>query len=439
MSQALVLKYPSYKVRRTIHRKPDVTGEKQAKLFVKSILWLTLLMNVFVQLFRLPSMISYLNDVFLVLAVVLDHRSILRNLTFKLYGRLILIYFFVCIFSGISNIVSPILVLWAFRNTFRGLFYILLAVDLYEAKDIYKLFDKFYYLQLINLIVVLIQYFVFGYEQDLLGGIFGFGVGNGAMTNTFNCLLISYFSIAYINYHTSGKKLFATVGSSLVIAALEEEKFTFVAVVVIFLLALMLSRKNQRKKKYMFAMLLLIVVGFLIFLAVFPSAAETILNIGNANKYLTMTGGGYNIPRFGAFSFIGENLFHGNIYNMIFGVGFGNSETSNYSFLVSNFYKIYGDYHYRWFVHEWIFIETGYIGFISFLILMLSFIFVPLRHFMHTKDKKNDLLLTGIIVSVCMVFTIWYNAILKADSQYLAYFGCAIGLIGMKRGRKHEA
>ena len=205
----------------------------------------------------------------------------------------------------------------------------------------------------------------------------------------------------------------------------------------------MLCKSSIYKKIYISLFVLFIFMcGLLIIYVLYPEMFETIINLEELFNYSQTTyDEGYRLPRIGSISIITDLFFHNDLFNTIFGIGFGGAETSSFSFLQSNFYKVYGDYNYRWFTIQWLFIEQGYLGFISYLLIFLSIFFsLSYKKMKSNVSFDSRLIVVSIIMSIYAIISIWYNSSLKNDSQYLIYFGLSLGFIlpNRKKGVIYE-
>ena len=400
------------------------------KKLVLFILFFTLIMETLIAEFNFPTIIRYFNDIALVLLIIL-----LREKFIKLFcdNKCILILYGAGIFllvsclSAILNFVPINLVIWAFRNTFRGIIFFFAVCYYLDENDLEKIFKTLILVQTINLILALYQFFLLHHSQDYIGGIFGYG--NGAGVNIFNALMIAYA----LNKYLTNKKGFGTliyiVISSLIIAALAEEKMTYVLFILIFLVSILLSKLSYKKIIAIIIAIAGLVIGLNVMKEFYPEMYDVLTNFEMFIEYSQTTyDEGYRIPRVGAFEVI-ENMFFKDNFDKIFGLGFGNCESSSFDIFNSNFYNLYGDYNYRWFTHQWIFLECGYLGIISFVFLFICIGITIISKLKDTDCKNKTYLITSLCMVVCCVVTIWYNATLKVDMSYLAYFSIAVGVI----------
>lgn len=407
------------------------------KAFTLFVFFFTLVMEALIAELNFPATIHYVNDLFvlcLLLVMLVKPGRVIRKAGTPVFVAAVIV-FLVFTTSAILGEVRLELYVWALRNTFRGLVFFFACVTYLHREDLPSIFDKLFVLQLVSLALAIYQHFVLGLNMDDTGGIFGHG--NGAGVNPFNALIFAYYLNMYLADRESIGKLAVAALSSLIIAAVAEEKFTFIAFVVIAVFSLLLSRATS---KVVMAALIVGVAGFVgmsILESMYPAMFEVLTTEGGIDKYLSSTvSGGYELPRVGSFAIISNMFFRDDPLRLLFGVGFGNGETSTFTFLVGPYYEIYGYLHYRWFTHQWTFLECGYVGFVTYLAF---FVVVALRHLaMRYRVGREDVpyLVCAFVLSLCVILSIWYNATLKVDMSYISYFSLAIGFIAMSRSNK---
>ena len=235
------------------------------------------------------------------------------------------------------------------------------------------------------------------------------------------------------------RKLAVALITSLVIAAVAEEKITFVLFIVIALVSLLFTRASGKLLVALSISLVALAAGLNVLRTLYPSMFEILTSFDAMNQYLTVTyDTGYVLPRIGSFSVIKNMFFGDSLLRILFGVGFGNGETSSFAFLVGPYYALYGFLNYRWFSHQWIFLECGYLGFYCYLAFFIVVLLTLLaRRRAAGKDELPYLTCSAALV-VCVVISIWYNATLKVDMCYLSFFSIAIGFVAMRARGKGE-
>ena len=146
-----------------------------------------------------------------------------------------------------------------------------------------------------------------------------------------------------------------------------------------------------------------------------------------------MTGKGYtnsgDLNRFTAIEQIQATFFKDDILLNWFGFGLGSCEYSQYSFLQSDFSKMYGGLNYRWFTHAWVFLEQGMIGILLLLAFFVSLLVYALKKL--TAENKYYTIISVAFVPNC-ILGLMYNTAIQIEVCYLIAFMCAIPHIASK-------
>lgn len=404
----------------------------KSKQCVKFVLYYTIIVETLIIMLHLPSAIRYINDIaniFIFVFILKNIKQIRENRNLSIISFFVILFLFVCTLSACLNSTPIKLYLWAFRNTFRGIIYFYGVCLFLNEEDIREIFKVLFWLQIISCILALYQFYVLHHIMDDIGGIFGYG--NGAGVNSMNALVTSYYVNIFLNKREKKSfiELSTMVVTSILVAAIAEEKMTYVYIVLIFIVSVLISKFSLKKFIVVVLGIFVIVGGLNILKKYYPGMYDTMINYSETEKYLETTyDEGYRIPRIGAFKFIQKNFLQKKI---LFGIGFGNGETSYFNFLQSEFYKTYGDYNYRWFTHQWVFLEEGYIGFISYLSIFIIIAILNLKDLIKGNGKRY-IKIIGLCMCVCTILSIWYNATLKVDMQYILYFGLGLSFIKVK-------
>lgn len=402
---------------------------------IKFIIYYSIIMCTLVAEFNFPSSIYYINDLLMiVLFVYILRRNIIstfNRIQFKFFNIWLVVLLLVVIIGVVVNYVPIKLVLWGGRNTFRGLIFFISCIIFFKNDDVYKVLNTFVKFQILNTILACYQFFILGLKQDMLGGIFGHGNGNALCI--FSCIICCYTLLVYLNKGEKLKETLFCFISSILMAALAEEKLLFIELAIVVILAILLSRRSLKKWLTIPFMIAIFFLGFNIFEIYFPGAADTILSFDLMEEYLTSSWeDSYFIPRLGSFSFIAKNLFNNNLFKMLFGIGMGNSDTSSFTFLQSDFYSQYGYMNYRWIFSQWTIVETGILGFLLFIILFISIIFYLLVKRKKSYSTELCMIDLSIIISVICLITMWSNTTLKVDTSYIPFFAISVGIIVVK-------
>lgn len=403
------------------------------KKCTKFLILYCVIMNIFMTILGIPSTISYICDavnLLLLYWVIKRFNQLLCDTIAKWLSRIFLVLFIYGCINQIINMVPIPMALWGDRNFYR--YYILFfAVLLYiSVSDIQEIMNIFYWIQIINLVYGLYKFLILGLQEDAFGG--GLFPNGGGM-NLF-CLLVSlYYTNAYINKTGSFFRMFIMILSSFILAVFAEEKFLMLGEVLVLILSLIINNKFTIRKIVILGVgIIVVILGLQILKKAIPSTYELLFNFSELTDYATATySEGYRIPRIGAFKVIDDLFLHTGLQRWI-GLGLGNCDTSNFSFLQSDFYRQYGDYNYRWFTHQWTYLEMGRIGFFLYIMFFVTIIIILSLYIKKASGIHRVFIQTSLIYSIVTIMFVWHSAATRVDTGYYIYFGIAMGLVSIK-------
>lgn len=374
----------------------------------------------------LPALIKYTADVSWVglLCFMLMRRNI--HVEKKIYPLVLLAtaFFLYCLIVYLFNYQSAIYFLWGMRNNFR--FYVFFfAITLYLRKrDADKTFQFLDVLFWINIPITLIQYFVFHYERDFLGGIFGVEAGANASTLIFFAIVLGRSLLRYMEekerFWLCGSKCMA----ALFIAALAELKFFFVFFIIILIMAAFLTAFSWRKLLIFAVCAVLIGLASTLLVTLFDFegflSLEKIWETATQEHYSSDK----TINRLSAIYTLSDTVVP-NFDDRLLGFGLGNCDTSSFAICNTPFYQNYGHLRYTYFSIAFLFLEVGLVGILIYTSFFI-FCFIMIR-----KRIKRGLCneLHGriaLIVAVLALVLIVYNSSLRAEVGYLVYFVLAL-------------
>lgn len=389
-----------------------------------------------VDFFHIPSIITYGIDILNIICFLYFLYSNKRKKVFKMtrvqYLYVMVFFLFLgCILTAVINLVNPLLVIWGVRNSLRYFPFFFSIIAFWDQDCLEQITQFLIKFQVINFIIILYQFFIKGYSQDLLGGIFGHSIGCNAALNMYLCIVVTLVIERYLRKKTSGIMLAFTLLTWIFIASAAELKIAFVEIPVIILLAIFLNKPSMRT----FLIIVLAIIGLKIGLSLvvqyFPDWANAFTDIQSLLDVGKGTGGGYNISRFGAFSDITNLFFKDSVVNRIFGLGMGNCEYSSFSFLTSAFYREFGFLNYRWFSHQMWFLQCGYLGIIMLgIIILILFIWITKRKLKYRDEYGYGSF--GQIFILLMIVNFIYNASLTTEVGYIAFAALALPFVYYK-------
>ena len=259
--------------------------------------------------------------------------------------------------------------------------------------------------------------------MDTLGGIFGHG--NGAALNTFQAMILAYFLCGYLQKKQPAYKVSTILITSLLIAALAEEKAYFVYLIVVVAGSVIINRPSFKTLIIVAAVLCAVPVGINILATVNDSwNIEVLTNMTRAMQYLDTS---YGLSRTNPFPQIQSRFFNNSLLKDLFGIGFGASENCDAaSIFTSEFYNRYAYLQYFDFTHQKKFLETGYLGFGFFLMIIVMCIVTPLKRIIRNNDYR---LKAFIIFGIIAILSCWFSGAMIYNDAYIIYFGLAAGLV----------
>jgi len=356
----------------------------------------------------------------------------------SIYVKIILgivVAFFFSTFIGLALGYQSILYyLWGIRNNFSFFVFFFACVLFLKAED---LEDYLKYLEMLfvaNFLISLYQFFVLGYKQDFLGGLFGTAQGCNGRTNVFMMVIVSNSMIRYLNQKEKAWKCLLICTMSLIVAALAELKMFILEFGVIVVLAVLLTKFSKRKLYLLIGSCIGALISIRVLIMIFPGWAGwfTWYNIWNtATSSAGYNGWGVEVNRLTAIP-IAWNTYLTTWPQKLFGLGLGHCDYTMVSFLVSPFYTQYGHILYTWFHSGFLMLETGLVGVVLYLSVFVGIFFVA-----HSIERKNEdcaeyCQLAKIMAAMCFVLFI-YNDTLRTYPGYLVFFVLALPFVKAKK------
>lgn len=374
----------------------------------------------------IPPAVRYVPDVLCLVLVVyllrfhylLDFRKVgpllIWTLLFLLYT--LVVYLF--------RWQSGLYYLWGVRNLFRfyGAFF---ALSLFagDGESDLDMIEKLFWL---NFGIALVQYFLLGLRNDYLGGLFGNRKGCNGYTNLL-LLVVTAKSVVYcLNREESLPRCLRKCAAALYLAALTELKVFYGEFLLIVGLGLVYSRFSLRKLGLIFFAGVGAGVGVWLLLRLYPEFRE-LLSVDAIWNMLSGEGGYTSrgdINRLSAISYVNEHFFS-HWTDKLFGLGLGNCDTSAFAFLNTPFYQQHSWTHYAWFLLAQLYLETGYVG-LFFYFGFFGLYYVRTGVLEKSGGANRLHCQMGRILAVCCCAVAVYNASLRGDAGYLAWFALAL-------------
>lgn len=384
---------------------------------------------------NIPDIIKFVIDAFMILILIeIVSKRYLR--IHKNYAPLFIFFFAFIVYTFLVylfNYQSIFFYIWGFRNNFRfyvAFFIFILFLSEEESEKYLKWFDIAFW---INFVVSLFQYFILGYAQDSLGGLFGVQHGCNAYTNIFFCIVLTKSIIDYLNKKEKIWMLVLKLSTTVFIGALAELKFFYIEIVVIVCVAVLVTSFTWRKLVIVLSCTLGLVIGVLILVRIYPEFIDVFtfeMLIDSAASDKGYTNGG-DLNRLNAFTMISKAILT-TIPQRLFGLGLGNCDLSSIKIFNTPFYDKYSALNYNWFSTSFWFLEGGYIGFGLFISFFVVCFILSLKLYKSGKARSDFCQISMVMCVVCLMSVI-YNAALRLEIAYLVYFVLALPFISAKK------
>lgn len=385
-----------------------------------------------IDFFKVPGFIKYGVDVMwvLLLFIMVFSRQInvKKNITpFVVIVSLWLVYITL---GYIFNYQSIFYFLWGIRNNFRfyvAFFAFACFLNEDDASSIFTFTDCLFW---INIPITLFQFFVLGYKQDYLGGIFGTERGCNAFTMLLFVFVLARSFILCLDGKEKVVICILKSGFAIVLAAMAELKFFFILFAIIAVLVVLMTKISWKKMILIVVFAVLLSFSSPILTSIFGSdealTLQRIIQLITAPNYATAE----DLGRFTAIPVISRE-FLTEWYEKLFGMGIGNCDTSAFAICNTPFYQAYEYLHYSWFSSAFLFLETGYIGLILNLLFYCMVGFLSIKKLRSGNGNKFFCQMAIIFSVICIMLT-FYNSTLRKEVGYMAYFVLALPFISLR-------
>lgn len=409
-------------------------NEKVLKRWMYILLFAPFLIRLLTDNFGVSYDINILIDVWMIILLVFT-LLVKRRAFWKNVPKLIHIAVYL---SVIALIISFILgefhisnFLYGIRPFSRLMVSFFVSCLIFDEEDYFKIYKWVKLLLIINLPIMLIQFFFFGLKQDVLGGTFGNTQGCNSIQNLLCCFILVLSLNLFLNKEIKQREFLLILFSTIVIAALAEITAFFFELVIIFLISFLFFNPEKltfRKIAITALIVLALIFGIRIYLKIFPERAF-LLNFSDLLTYLgfdynTGNTGVYRVSRLRVFQQINAS-FLDLPYEKLFGYGLGNCSNG------SAFYKSYESiYHFTYLSSSITYLETGVLGvIITFLPALTALI--------HKDDKyrvSHVLSFSRRTFAILTVILFFYNTTTR--DYYTSFFLGSMLAINMKKSKK---
>ena len=346
----------------------------------------------------------------------------------------IILFTFVGILGAIINSEPVFFVICGLRNSLRYVLFLYSCYVLLQKSDLDRVFRLLWVIFWISVPLCTIERFFVSYPSgtivgDMVGGIFWNYSGCNLPLNVILCICLCQATIEYFASKISVFKFTVVCICALYMSATAELKVFIFEFIVIILFAAVNQKIRWNK------IIVLIIGAFVfsnivtLFVALNSSSSydySSIFTINGFLEYATRSSG-YNgtgdLNRLTGVSTIATDIFNNDLKRILIGIGIGNAEYTNY--FSSNFYLWYSYLNYQWFHMIWMFIETGLLGILLYLLFFISIF----RKACRSKIKDLNMTTTKIMIVVMLILFV-YNISLRSEaSGYLLFLLLSIPYI----------
>ncbi len=356
------------------------------------------------------------------------------------------VFIFIGILSALRNLESPLLLFWGLRNNVRFfLFYYTCTIFLTERHFQYflKIIKILFWLSLP--LCIYEKYFVtYDYGTiigDMVGGIY---YGFQGVTPPFNILLVIYcthIAIKYFDKKCGILSFIITISSAMTMAAMAELKIFVVEIVIIFLIVMIIKKKSI--KTVFISATGIFAISLLVTMFVHMNGqgkdyyTAEIFSIKGMFEIVTRDSG-YDgvgdLNRFSGISVLKQRYMKDDPIIKLIGLGLGNGEYARFSFFTSDFYVNYSSLHYQWFSSLFVFLETGFLGLISYLMIFVSGMIQGVRK-LHRLSIDFTFYFVMVTIMLIMIF---YGVTMRSEqSGFILYMILALP-VALEREKKRS-
>lgn len=411
--------------------KIKILRRTKGEWLVTIIIAIVFLWGTMLDLLKLPSLVKYIADVMwvglvLVLLANRNNRILRRN------GALITLVFLLWITTVIgyfANIYSPLYYLWGLRNNFRFFIFFFSCFTFLREKTGQSLLMWFEKLILVNFLVACVQFFVLGYKQDYVGGIFGVSAGCNGKLIVFLGIVTAWGAIMYLNEKKKITVFIVECLMNLIVAAMAELKFYYILFVFLIMIASLITNFTYKKLLVILVCSVGFIMGTSLLVDLFPKwegifNVESLIQEVSSTKGYTGNGG---LNRLTTIPII-SSLFLKTTSARLFGLGLGHCDTSAFSFLNTPFFRQYGHLHYNFFSSAFAFLETGMIGLVIYCAFFVA-VYIQAKKREDKKQCRKEWGQMARIAAILGLILIIYNSSMRSEEAYLLYFVLSLPFI----------
>lgn len=407
--------------------------DKLNKLIVLIIIW-NMVSALLIGFMKAPRVLLYFTDILNVLLILNIIKKQGRYLKCDAPIVWMLIFALIGVLSAIVNFTSPVLAVWGIRQNFRFFVFFYACASIIDEKCIKVIMKILEIVFWISVPLCLYEALFVSYPAgtiigDMVGGIY-YRIGGNAPLNIILCLYIGFTMLKCFEKEETLTKLLLVLAAGVSMAVLAELKFFLIELVFITLYCAIVNKMNW--KAILVIILGILALNFVITMFVAINSrgrgyyTADLFSFESMIQYATRESGydgNGDLNRMTAITELKNRFFDKDIIGLLIGRGIGSAEYSKSStLLTSPFYNEYSYLHYQYFSHAFVFVENGFLGLFSYLMIFISSLFRSVFRWKDTEWRKFY-----IMAVVLMLFLIFYNTTMRNEfCAYILYLILAI-------------
>lgn len=394
-------------------------GAPSAIIYIIDLVNIYLLLNLFTNAFRRQFSLFFLSY-----AILIGFSLCIAVVNFSTYG---------------NNLIFSILEI---RNLIRFLIFFLAVANYMKIEHVDRVFsviELHFFMNSAFIVLLWLTYFpptALWMRGDLLNGFFGNLRGGNTFVNVEMLIVVLYIFVKWTKKKENLAHVLLVLGVSMIIASLIELKAFFIEIVAVYFWYLLCVKKTKKEKQLNIIIIVIAVVIAYIAIQImsreYPWFADTLTFKGLVESFSsTSYSSADDLNRFTGFFTISDRMFHGNIIEILFGIGLGNGAASKVAGHTTTFASMYANSNYSWFQGTYLFVQCGLLGLVTYLYTFIL---------LFVKKKSNEYKTFSNMMILLAMFLIFYGEALKTDAGYFVYFSIATGfLINRREEDKNKA
>ncbi|GLV63168.1 hypothetical protein Bmyc01_18380 [Bacillus mycoides] len=263
---------------------------------------------------------------------------------------------------------------------------------------------------IINIIYTILQFLSGNVNGDNMTGFFGYQ-GTG-IAGYFYCLFLSIVCAYNYKGKASNTIVFLVALTIIFISALNETKVLFIYVPVIIIVYFIFIKRSVSSLLAIGLFFGAILLIYPIYASLYPTQAS-FLDGDFIQKYMVDSAydGEYSINRFNFIDSINFYVLDSGL-KQLFGTGIGTTYPSNNPIIAGEVFVKYGFLRYNFFLFPWLYVDSGLVGILFFIV---TYFVIFMYALMNYKKTKSFIALTVLLMSLVNVLFSFYNPVLLSS------------------------